>query len=169
EPDKALSYNNRGNARRLQGDLPEAIADYDRAIELDPHYATAYNNRGLACRLRGDVTGAVSDYETAHKLQPDDLSIVVDLVSAYMAAGQSEQGRHLGETGLARLPESEYYQRACLEVLLGHTELALDLLEKSLEEDPAKKDWPQRNPDWQSLETHPRYRRLVGLPAETEE
>ena len=25
-----------------------AIADYDQAIELDPHHLTAYNNRGLA-------------------------------------------------------------------------------------------------------------------------
>jgi tetratricopeptide (TPR) repeat protein len=167
-PDDATAYTNRGNARRQQGDLPGAIADYDRAIELKPEYATAYTNRGLARRLKGDASGAVSDAETVRKLEPDNVSRLVNLVGAYMEAGQTEQGAELARDVLSRLPETDYYNRGCIEALLGQTEVALDLLEKSLEEGPANKDWAQRDPDWQSLRSHPRYRRLVGLPGEGE-
>ncbi len=58
-------YNNRGNARDAQGDLPGAITDYDTAIRLNPAYATAYNNRGNARKAQGDLPGAITDYEQA--------------------------------------------------------------------------------------------------------
>ena len=44
----AIAYYNRGNAKDDKGDLDGAIADYNRAIELDPKLAIAYNNRGNA-------------------------------------------------------------------------------------------------------------------------
>ena len=41
-------YYNRGNACGASGDLPGAIADYSRAIELKPDYADAHKSRGDA-------------------------------------------------------------------------------------------------------------------------
>ncbi|MBK7708759.1 MAG: tetratricopeptide repeat protein [Acidobacteria bacterium] len=38
----------RGNSNYEKGVLSEAIADYTKAIEIDPQYAVAYYNRGLA-------------------------------------------------------------------------------------------------------------------------
>ena len=40
-----------------------AIADYDEAIRLDPHYAHAHYNRGLSRAALGDKPGAIADYE----------------------------------------------------------------------------------------------------------
>ena len=39
-------YNNRGLARKKQGDVDGALADYDQAIRLNPAYVDAYNNPG---------------------------------------------------------------------------------------------------------------------------
>ena len=39
---------NRGNEKYELKQYTEAIADYDKAIELDPNYAAAYTNRGFA-------------------------------------------------------------------------------------------------------------------------
>src|SRR5436190_15911175 len=40
------AYVNRGNAYHSRGEYDQAIADYGKAIEINPKYAEAYNNRG---------------------------------------------------------------------------------------------------------------------------
>ena len=47
-PTSAAGYLSRGNARWQKGDLEGAIADYTKAIELDPNSADGYYNRGVA-------------------------------------------------------------------------------------------------------------------------
>ena len=42
---------NRGNAKDDLGDKKGAIADYSKAIAIDPQYAYAYYNRGNAKML----------------------------------------------------------------------------------------------------------------------
>jgi lipoprotein NlpI len=63
--DLVLAYNNRGNARNMQGDFDEAIEDFDEAIKLDPKYALAYNNRGSAWIGMGDFDHAIADFNQA--------------------------------------------------------------------------------------------------------
>src|SRR6185436_1765049 len=58
----APSYNNRGLAKQAKGDLDGAIADFNRAIELDPKLAISYHNRGLAQKAKGDLDGAIPNY-----------------------------------------------------------------------------------------------------------
>ena len=47
EPD-AVAYFNRGIAYQAKGERDRAIADYDKAIALNPKYANAYYNRRRA-------------------------------------------------------------------------------------------------------------------------
>lgn len=61
----ARDYTNRGVARQIKGDVDGAIADYTKAIEIDPRLAPAYNNRGNARRDIGDVNGAIADCSKA--------------------------------------------------------------------------------------------------------
>ncbi len=56
---------------RLQGDYQGAIADYNRAIEIDPNYVAAYNNRGLAYDDLEEYQRAIADYNRAIKLDPN--------------------------------------------------------------------------------------------------
>src|SRR5437763_8310728 len=65
---EANAYSNRGIAKQAQGDLSGAIADYTRAIELDPKYTKAYTNRGIAKEDKGDMDGAMADYTRAIEL-----------------------------------------------------------------------------------------------------
>ena len=51
----AQDYTKRGIAFYHSGDLEQAIADFTKAIELDPDDAKAYNNRGVAYRKTGDL------------------------------------------------------------------------------------------------------------------
>ena len=66
----SIAYSNRGVAKKAKGDLDGAIADYNRAIELDPKDASAYYNRGNAKKAKGDLDGAIADYNRAIELDP---------------------------------------------------------------------------------------------------
>lgn len=68
----AEDYFNRGYDRRVAGDLAGAIADYTRAIRIDPRYADAYFNRGNARDDKGDHDGAIADYTKYLELKPSD-------------------------------------------------------------------------------------------------
>jgi Flp pilus assembly protein TadD len=48
QPDLALAYNARGFAYYLLRDNTHALADYDEAIRLNPHYENAIHNREVA-------------------------------------------------------------------------------------------------------------------------
>lgn len=45
--------------------LDEQIANYDKAVELDPLFANAYNNRGLSYIDKGEFDRALRDFNTA--------------------------------------------------------------------------------------------------------
>jgi tetratricopeptide (TPR) repeat protein len=55
-----------------QGNFQGALADYNRAIKINPQNANAYYNRGLlkATKLQDD-RGALADYNRAIKLKPN--------------------------------------------------------------------------------------------------
>ena len=45
-----------------------AIADYTKAIEINPNYAKAYSNRGISKENLGDLNGACVDWKKAAAL-----------------------------------------------------------------------------------------------------
>ncbi|HEX3249506.1 MAG TPA: tetratricopeptide repeat protein, partial [Pyrinomonadaceae bacterium] len=59
---------NRGIEKARNGDLDGAIADFDRAAELNPKDDAPYYNRAQAKRLKKDTAGAIADYTKAIRL-----------------------------------------------------------------------------------------------------
>ena len=49
-----------------------AIADYTKAIELDPNDRSAYKNRGITKEDLGDLNGACADWKKAARLGDAD-------------------------------------------------------------------------------------------------
>ena len=60
----------RGNAYLDTGEYKKAVADFDRAIAIDPSHATAWLNRGEAYRRLGDSKRAEEDTAKARQLEP---------------------------------------------------------------------------------------------------
>jgi lipoprotein NlpI len=67
---RATAYNDRGIAHASKGEVDRAIADYGRALELNPKLAEAYYNRGIAYHGQGEVDRAIADYGRALELNP---------------------------------------------------------------------------------------------------
>jgi tetratricopeptide (TPR) repeat protein len=56
------AWNNRGNAHARRGNRQQAIADYTRAIRLNPAYLHPYVNRGVAHRQNHHYDRAVGNF-----------------------------------------------------------------------------------------------------------
>ena len=80
-----------GNYKLDACDYAAAIANYDRAIALDPDDPEAYHSRGIAKTEQGDYAGAIADYDRAIALDPDG-------AAAYHNRGvtKAEQGDYAG-------------------------------------------------------------------------
>jgi tetratricopeptide (TPR) repeat protein len=83
----AMDYNNRGLMYFHCGQLEEAIADYNRALELNPNLAAAYNNRANCYVNQGELIYALVDYDRALDLNPFHLRALIN---------QGVTFRHLG-------------------------------------------------------------------------
>jgi tetratricopeptide (TPR) repeat protein len=65
----AQAYYMRGLGYCNKADTDRAIADFNRAIKLDPKFAKAYMKRGVAYDVKGDIDRATADYTQAIKLE----------------------------------------------------------------------------------------------------
>ena len=64
-PDDPINYNKRGLALAQAGKNEEALADFNKAISLDPNYGQAFANRGTLYRKSRRFEEALADYERA--------------------------------------------------------------------------------------------------------
>ncbi|MBN1913009.1 MAG: tetratricopeptide repeat protein [Candidatus Omnitrophica bacterium] len=71
-PRKARGYHNRGMAIQAskEGNLLDAIADFNKAIELKADYASAYSNQGRIYQATGDIQKALSYFNKAIQINP---------------------------------------------------------------------------------------------------
>ncbi|MGG6297503.1 tetratricopeptide repeat protein [Leptolyngbya sp. AN02str] len=93
-PDSAAVWSNRGNARVSQNKLEEAIADYNKAIELAPDAPDPYLNRGTAWEGLQQWDKAIADYNTVLSLDPND-------PAAYNNRGNAEAGKGNWDVAIA--------------------------------------------------------------------
>jgi tetratricopeptide (TPR) repeat protein len=81
-PSQAANAFNSGLKEDNAGKCEEAIADYTRAIALDPNLEDAYNNRGICLFDLGKYDDAVADCNKAIELDPN-------YVNPYFVRGQA--------------------------------------------------------------------------------
>lgn len=84
----ALSYLVRGAISTQLGDLMGGLADYDRAIELEPELAIAYNSRGSVRLQLLQDREAIDDYNRAIELDSSNPEFYANRGMAYSLIGQ---------------------------------------------------------------------------------
>jgi len=68
---QAYGFLSRGNFKKRSKNYKDALADFNKAIELYPSFAEAYFKRGNIKNLLGDYEGAITDYSKAIELNPN--------------------------------------------------------------------------------------------------
>ena len=69
EPRTAVDYNRRGVAWFAEGDNEKAVADFTKAIRIDPELVEVYKQRGLAYEKLGSSDQARRDLQKAEQLE----------------------------------------------------------------------------------------------------
>ncbi|HEY9692078.1 MAG TPA: tetratricopeptide repeat protein [Oculatellaceae cyanobacterium] len=98
-PTNPAIWSNRGNVRVSQNKLEDAIADYNKAIELAPNATDPYLNRGTAYEGLGRWEEAIADYNQVLELDAKD-------AMAYNNRGNAKAGLEKWETAIADYQKS---------------------------------------------------------------
>jgi predicted Zn-dependent protease len=104
DPDSAVAWSNLGSTLRMLARPEEAIAAFQRALELDPSdYAPALNLGSLLVES-GRAAEAIPVLESAAALRDEDGSATAQLIAAYNAVGRADDARRALADGLERYP-----------------------------------------------------------------
>lgn len=92
EPQSAEEHFQAGNAYYQAGQWDQAIAAYQKAIELDPNLQAAYANLGVTYYQQQQFDLAASQYEKALELNPEDGDVAYNLGALYLQQALSQGG-----------------------------------------------------------------------------
>jgi superkiller protein 3 len=71
--DEAVQRNNLGASLLQQGKVDEAVAEFQKAVALDPKYVAAQLNLGYAYDRKGQIEEAMAQYQKVIALEPGNL------------------------------------------------------------------------------------------------
>ena len=87
---RSVFYSNRGLVYYDRGKSELALADYNRAIEINLNNVDAYNNRGLVYYDLGKLELALFDYNRAIEIDPNNVDAYNNRADIYRDRGESE-------------------------------------------------------------------------------
>lgn len=159
-----VDYFNRGNAYVMKGQIDQAIADYGKAIELNPWYDSAYSNRGNAYFAKGEFDNAMADYTKAIELNPRNEQAHNNLGTLHLEKGQYAEAEkeirkalELNPDGIsATITMAEYYS------LMNNGDEACRWLKKGMER--GFKDWNylKTSKTLKNIRTVPCYKEIMS-------
>ncbi len=117
----------------LRKELDEALADFERCIQLDPKDPTGHSGRGGVNYLKGDFKEAVEDYTQAVDLLPKDPQPLAQRGYAYAGLGDMDKAMADFNAALTLNPKD-------VPSLLGRAEIFR-----------SKKQWTDSLKDYQAI------------------
>ncbi|MER6159698.1 tetratricopeptide repeat protein [Streptomyces sp. NPDC001868] len=131
---QAMAHFLRGQELRRGREYERALAEYDRAVALDPASAVAYHGRGLTHRGLRDDDAALADLRRADELSPGTAHILFDLGEVLRLTGRHQDAVDTFDRVLALDPSDEaaLASRAHSRVALGDPDGALADFDRAL-------------------------------------
>ena len=92
-PKDARSHYNQGESLRKNNRYNEALAEFQKAIDIKPDYARAYFGRGHVYRRTKQDAKAISEFQQAIKFEPNYKEAHYGLAIAYFESGDNSKAK----------------------------------------------------------------------------
>ena len=127
-PDNPQAYNMRGTVYGEAGRDDQALADFNKAISLDPNYAQAYANRALIYRKTNRLDLALADDDKALTIDADYAPAYVGRGIVYRGQGHANEALADFNKAIALKPDNAdaYYNRGLLYQSRQQHQFAID-------------------------------------------
>jgi tetratricopeptide (TPR) repeat protein len=157
----------RGTAYARLGRYSQAIAEYDRAIEIDSQRAALYANRGVAYARLGRYGWAAADYGRAIQIDPQTAWFYSNRGGVYAYVGEYGRAADDFDRAIAIAPQEArfHYSRACAESLRGYASGAIRWLTKAIELDAGYAQVLEQDRHMDRIRDDPRFKRFLARVA----
>jgi len=137
-PNKARPIGGLGDYYKDLGKSEMAIADYSRAIAINPKYTEAYINRGIIYGNMGKWNEAISDYSKAVEIDPKSDQAYYDRGNAYRTIGKWDKAiaDYSRAIAINRKYSVAYSNRGIVKGNMGKWNEAITDYSKAIEIDP---------------------------------
>ncbi|MEH1768995.1 MAG: CHAT domain-containing protein, partial [Nostoc sp.] len=132
------AWYNRGITLDKLGRFEEAIASYDRAIEIKPDDDLAWYNRGVVLDNLGRFEEAIASYDRAIEIKPDNDSAWINRGSTLDKLGRFEEASASYDRAIEIKPDNDsaWYNRGITLDKLGRFEEAIASFDNALKFKP---------------------------------
>jgi tetratricopeptide (TPR) repeat protein len=136
--DNCVVHGNLGNALLKKGNVDEAIAHFQRALQIDPDSVEAHNNLGNALLKEGNVDEAIVQYQKALQINPDYAKAHYNLGCALFQKGNVDEAIEHFQRALQINPDSmeAHYNLSCALLQKGNVDEAIVQYQKALQIEP---------------------------------
>jgi tetratricopeptide (TPR) repeat protein len=126
----------RAEQHAAEGRIPEAVLEYQSALELEPRDAEIHERVGDLLAQRREFKDAISYYRQAFELDPERIGAAMN-EARLLAFGEPKRARELVQIGLERAPDRPEVQLARAHVALaaGDVNEALAAAQRAVEID----------------------------------
>jgi Flp pilus assembly protein TadD len=110
-PESWMAQNSYGAVLLNKNRIDEAIAHFQKAVEIKPRYVLAYSNLGYAFLLKGQVDESALDLRKALEIDPEDTASHFNLANTLLQMGRVGDAMSELEKVLARRPNDSEAQK----------------------------------------------------------
>ena len=138
KPDSVEVHNALGSAWEALGKMPEAQAQFDAALALDPRSDFALFHRGLTLEGQRRLTAAINSYQRALEISPANIDYSCALANAYVQSGDANKALSTLQPLTDAHSDSAllWYNLGVVYSRTQNAQSAIDSLERSLHLDP---------------------------------
>jgi tetratricopeptide (TPR) repeat protein len=157
-----------GDLLRQQGDIPNAIAQYEKILEVDPQNNYAISRLALAYLEAGDLIKARATLERGRR--GDRKRYVTRLAWALLQALEGRKKEAVKEIDSELTKYSQVYVYATLPMaefyaIMGDTSQALAWLERAVRNGDERVEWFARDPLLANLRYLPQFQEILDSTA----